>query len=488
MTPSFSRITIFSLFLLLLSISSCEKNYDFEDDTTNKETKDDTDADNKSNNDTQTSKSTQLVIKVHLSASDTITEEEIYPIHVYIMDSDGECTAMQQIRSANQDLEFSLKAGAYTVYAVGGAANYNLPAQQEAQSTTLILPSSSTNHGDLRLGLCHVSVVKNQITTQELELSRRTLQMQSIKLTNIPSDVTSVKLRLQPLYKKVALNGSFVEGSTSRSFTLHPQSDNHTWVTEASEYLFESSSSETILKVMLIRNDSTTTYTYTCPSTLHANTRVSIAASFLNDGSSSFSGTVRSTDWYGTKTQSFNFNHSNNTRTITESNVDVTEELFGGAPERGTLYKGCFVLRTQNEGDTTIVTLLTPKEENKIKISQSKDATKVAQSIKENTKEKLNKLKVTGIKGWRLPTLAEMVYVEQHLDELNEMINLINTPENVITPIERNVSQYKCGYFFNADDGYIYVYEFGTGVVTKTPSSERATYKVRGFTTMKFSD
>lgn len=489
---SFFHLTLSFLLLFLLSVSSCEKAYEFEEETKKEsETDKDADKDTDKDTDTDTSTSTQLVVKVNMSASDTITEEDIYPIHVYIMDSDGNCCGLQKIRSANQDLEFTLKSGVYDVCAVGCAANYDLPTQSEAKSTTLIRLLKGKSHGDLRMAFGQVSLTKDKTTTKTLQLTRRTLQVQSIKFENIPSDVTAVKLRIQPLYKTVALNGNFDEGSTSHSFTLHKLSDGHTWVNETSEYLFESPSDETTLKMMLIRSDSTTTYTYTCKEKLEANHRVNILVSLQNDGSMQFNGTVQSTKWSGAEADAFKFDDSNNTRTVTESNEDFTEELFGNAPERGTLYKGCFVLRTQNVKDTTIVTLLTPREENKVKISQSKDASTVAQSIKTNTNSKLNNLRVTGITGWRLPTLEEMQYVDKHLDEITEFITLINTPSKVITPIERNYSSYtttyNCGYFFNADDGYIYVYEFDTGIVKK-PSSERATYKVRGFTTLKFTD
>jgi len=473
--------------LFLFVVISCEKSYSFGEEPT-EESDSDTDSDSNTETDTETTTTTQLVVQVHMSASDTITENEIYPIHVYVMDTYGACSAFQQIRSANQDLEFTLSAGAYTVYAVGGAANYDLPIQQEAKTSTLLQPLNGKNPGDLRLGLSQVSVAKNKRTTKTIELTRRTFLMQSIKFENIPTDVTAVKLRVQPLYKNIALNGSYEDGNTSHSFTLHKQSDGHTWVSENSEYLFESSSNQTTLKLMLVRADSTTTYTYQCSGQLQANYRVNIIGTFADDESMTCKGTVQSSNWSCTKTVSFDFDNTNNIRTVTESNEDVTAELFGGAPERGTLYNNCFVFRTQNIGDTTMVTLITPNEKNKIKISQSKNTTTVAQSIKDNTKTALNSLRVTGIKGWRLPSLQEMEYVEQHLDEINEMITLINNPTQVITPIERNKFKYNCGYFFNADDGNIYVYEFGTGVITKTPSSERATYKVRGFTTLKFAD
>lgn len=488
---SFFRLTISFLFLFLLAVSSCEKAYEFEEETKKESEKDkDSDKTDDTDTDSETSTSTQLVVKISMSTNDTITEEEIYPIHVYIMDSDGDCCDLQKIRSANQDLEFTLKSGVYSIYAVAGAANYDLPTQSEAKSTTLIQLSNGKKPSDLRLGLAQVSLTKNERTTQTVELSRRTFQLQSIRLEHIPSDVIAVKLRIQPLYKNLLLNGNSKNGSTSHAFSLQKQSDGSTWVNETSEYLFESSSNETTLKVMLVRADSTTTYTYKCTGELQASYRVNITGTFAENGATDFNGTVKSSNWAETPKESFNFGSTNHIRTITESNEDVTEELFGNAPERGTLYNGCFVLRTQNVGDTTVVTLLTPDEVSGIEVKKSNNATEVAKSIKENTKAALNKLRVTGITGWRLPTLEEMQYVEKHLDEINEFIKHINNSGGDIELIDRDfytiTTTYNCGYFFNADDGNIYVYEFGTGI-NKKPTT-RNTYKVRGFATMKFSD
>jgi len=77
-------------------------------------------------------------------------------------------------------------------------------------------------------------------------------------------------------------------------------------------------------------------------------------------------------------------------------------------------------------------------------------------------------------------------YIDDNIDDINAKIESLGT--SGITSIEVKNGRYYCGYFFTSDDGNVYVYELGGGDINKSPGTDRVTYKVRGFATIKFTD
>lgn len=428
----------------------------------------------------------QLIVRTseHVSGSTDTDDNVNYPVSVYVLDSEGQCVALQTIATADDALSFELEEGTYDVCAVAGTDSYSLPTAVEATATTVLKPKDGGTHGDLMTAYNSVTLTKGEENRLTLNLQRRVMLVESMTLNNIPDDVTEVRFTISPIYNNVLLGGGYAEGTGSHTFTLVRQADGSTWKNAASEYVLECKNTVT-MKVALVRESGTTSYSYAGSERLAANYKVNITGNFIDDEHIKLSGTVSGTGWTGTIDIVFDFDSTNITNPDA-GDGDTQEILHGDAPQAGTLYNGCYVLRTVNSGNTTTVTLMTPKEENKIKISKSKDAETVQESIKTNTAAALKNVSMSGVTGWRLPTQEEVEYIDSHLDAINERISALGT--NSVTVVTLQSSGYYCGYFFTDTDGNVYVYQLGDHGIDKEPSSERATYKVRGFTTVSFTD
>lgn len=461
------------IFLLVSALSllfSCEKAYVLDE-----------------GGDKPSSGSGQMTVRTsaRVSGESGGTDYVSYPVNVYVMNSEGKCVALRQIPSSDFELKLELEAGNYDVYAVSGTDNYSLPSADNATKNSTIETLSGKGHGDLMTASNHVELAKDEENRLTLQMERRVMQVQSVTLNNIPDDVTAVQLTMSPLYKGVLLGGGYTDGSSSHTFDLVRQSDGKTWKSASSEYLLEAKENIT-LKVSLTRADGVTSYSYASSESLLANYKVNITGNFVNEDAISLSGTIKGEDWAGTVTMNFDIDQNNTSGEGGGSEPEEPEVLHGGAPAQGTLYKGCFVLKTSSTANSTAVTLITPTEQNRIKVSSSKEEENVKSSIRENTAVALASIAVASVTGWRLPSEAEMAYVDENLDEINEQIEALGS--SGVTTFVAKKGAYACGYFFNASDGNIYVYKLGGGEIDTTPGSERATYKVRGFATVTFTE
>jgi len=223
-----------------------------------------------------------------------------YPVSVYVMDEGGKCVALQEIRSANDELGMELEAGTYDVYAVAGTENYDLPSISEATSATVLTPKNGSGHGDLMTAQGNIVMAKGEENILTLTLQRRVMLVQSVTLTDIPDDATAVRLTISPLRKGVTLGGDNVDGTGSHTFDLERQTDGSTWKTAESAYLLEAKGDVT-LKVSLVMDGTTTSYSYACGEQLQANYKVNITGKFIDDRHVTLSGTIKATDWAGTK-------------------------------------------------------------------------------------------------------------------------------------------------------------------------------------------
>lgn len=456
------------LFVLFTLFASCEKAYILEEEAN-------TDSSN-----------AQMVVRssAYVAGSSNETDYVNYPINLYVMDSDGKCVALRQIEKSDVELKLNLEADTYDLYAISGVDNYNLPTVGNASKTSIIEKKEGKGHGDLMTAYNNVVMTKGEENRITLQMQRRVMLVQSISLYNIPDDVTAVQLTISPLYKNIMLNGNYVDGVDSYTFDLQKQETEGIWKMTDPEYLLEAQN-EITLKVSLTRESGVTSYTYASSEVFSANYKVNISGNFVDENNINLSGTIKGVDWAGTVSMDFNFNEKNSSETGGTSGND-DEILHGDAPATGTLYNGCYVLRTSSTQNSTTVTLITPTEQNKIKISQSKEEETVLSSIKENTALALSNISVDGISSWRLPSQEEMEYIDNNMEEINSKISALGTD---ITTFVAKKSGYACGYFFNASDGNVYVYTLGTGgEIDKSPSSERATYKVRGFATVTFTE
>lgn len=139
----------------------------------------------------------------------------------------------------------------------------------------------------------------------------------------------------------------------------------------------------------------------------------------------------------------------------------------GDAPQAGSVYKGCYVLKSKTEGNKTVVTLITPKTLSQVIFGDSDKESIVAAAIA--------KLAVDEISGWRLPTKDELLWVfnSENKERINNELNKLKFS-----------TFYTGKYLFRDDDGAIKAYYSETGKVYDIQSTYK--HDLRPFVTIDF--
>ena len=166
----------------------------------------------------------------------------------------------------------------------------------------------------------------------------------------------------------------------------------------------------------------------------------------------------------------------------TTSDDDTTNEGTGEIPSVGTLYKGCYVLKSESAGSKMLVTLMAPGQNTTWSFDKNNQA-----SIKKEMDEALLELAIDGISGWRLPTFDEMEYMRKNLDCIIKSIETINTPKKIIKPI---INNQMFSYFYKTEDGDIKSYilcDKDLETYIREPASGTSFY-LRAFATVSFNN
>ena len=406
-----------------------------------------------------------------------------YPINLYVFNSSSECIAIQTLSSSDETISFQgLSAGTYSVYAIGGAEDtrYTLPSQSEATPTSLISLQEGKTHEDLMAGHNTVVIGHDETNQLTLSLSRMVSMLKTIEVKMIPDDVSAVSISITPLREAIQLNG---EGSGETGvFTLDltEQSDGRTWKNTQSEYMLPSVGNATIT-IKMTREDGVRSYSYTCAEPLLANYKINIDATYTGS-TFNMTGTMTGATWAGERTITFEFdeenvsgNEENNENENENENNNDNENavINGAAPEEGTAYQGCYVLSSIAQGDgSSLVTLMTPTQMSGLNYDANDQS-----SIKAAVEKGIAKIAVTGISGWRLPTLEEMELLKETYLDVNNNLDKLN-----MTKISVGTNK---DYFFTKPDNSISSYKISSG--TESFYQDDKTI-LRAFTTLTFKE
>lgn len=427
-----------------------------------------------------------LTIKTRVSSDDD--GEISYPVNVYVMDSSGKCVDVSQLNAADDQLTFTLAAGTYDVYAVGGAdeERYSLPTKDNATKTSIVQLRDGMEYGDLMTSSDNVVLTKGEKNTLTLDFSRRVSKIESVEIEGLSSDVTAVEITLSPLAKYIYLDGSNSEDTYAKTIQLNHSSDG-SWTNTSGFYITESTSNVS-LKVGVTAAGAKSSYTCNYRGKIEANHKVSIHGVY-NDNSVTILGVMTGAKWGDPVTIDFELNPeeagdngSSDDNNPNQGNGDAPQH--GDAPSVGSLYDNCVVVKSVSSGSSTTVTLMTLDEYNKLSYSSSqkgKDNAKFQAAIASCIEEILAKF---GDGSLRLPTIEELQYVFDNRETINGYIENIDVDN---PRIELKGGSYYCGYYYLADDGNIYVYALD-GSINQEPNPNRVTFKVRGFKTLTFTD
>lgn len=423
-----------------------------------------------------------LIVRTRAAANDGTesgTESIIsYPINIYVFDESNECVAVSTLSSADDELSLKLPEGMYEVCAVAGASadSYELPTQETATKETVLTLKDGQKHGDLMTANNTVTLEYGGTNTLTLALERKVMLIESVTINNVPSSVSNVSVSIHPLKANLLLDGSYSGENGASEIELTEDVDGSTWKNTEGVYLLEAVGRPTV-EVTFTINDEPVSYSYTCDRELKANHKVFITGTFTGDGIE-MTGSISGVEWAEDEEIVFDFGGMESGETDDNGDVETSD-----VPTVGTLYKGCYVLKSETNGGMTTLTLMYPENYSQVWGFDKDDQ----ESIEAELTTVLAGLSVEGISTeWRLPTLEEIEILGKNYNEINEKIKVLN--ESLATNERIDLIQTSNNtYFFIDADSSIKTYNpvknepapsIGTGVSTL----------LRAFTTQTIAD
>ena len=420
-----------------------------------------------------------LTIRTRAAAAAPEDGTEIsYPVNIYIFNSKNTCVALTTIETEDKHMSLKLPEGNYGVYAIAGAdaATYNLPAKEEATKETVISLKEGMQHADLMTATSNINLAFGEENTLTLTLSRKVMMIEKVTINNVPNSVTAVSVTITPLHEGIMLNGAYSGDNGSHTISLARQRETGTWENTSMAYLPEASGPATI-KVSLATSNITKSYSYSCTDELKANYKIRITGTYTDKNGITLNGTMTGVAWEGTKDIIFDFDENGSTSTENKPGDVTGGEETGNAPSAGSLYKGCYVLKSVTSGSTTTVTLISAGSKNALTFIRGN-----LSSMLDAVNSGIAELATEGITGWRLPSLEEMAYVRENLETINS--NLTNLGQDII--IEKLAGSLY-SYYFMTPDGEINTYNIYRGDTDNNPNSGLKTVILRAFATLTFN-
>lgn len=423
-----------------------------------------------------------LIVRTRVAANDGTesgTESIIsYPINIYVFDESNECVAVSTLPSADDELSLKLPEGMYEVCAVAGASadSYELPTQETATKETVLTLKDGQKHGDLMTANNTVTLEYGGTNTLTLALERKVMLIESVTINSVPASVSNVSVSIHPLKANLLLDGSYSGENGASEIELTEDVDGSTWKNTEGVYLLEAVGRPTV-EVTFTINDEPVSYSYTCDRELKANHKVFITGTFTGDGIE-MTGSISGVEWAEDEEIVFDFGGMESGETDDNGDVETSD-----VPTVGTLYKGCYVLKSETNGGMTTLTLMYPENYSQVWGFDKDDQ----ESIEAELTTVLAGLSVEGISTeWRLPTLEEIEILGKNYNEINEKIKVLN--ESLATNERIDLIQTSNNtYFFIDADSSIKTYNpvknepapsIGTGVSTL----------LRAFTTQTIAD
>lgn len=397
---------LLSLLLLALFFSSCSKEYITIDE-------------NEGNS--------LINIRTRASGTDAVIA---YPVHVYVFDTNDKCVSTATIEDEGSQLSLQLLEGMYKVYAVAGVdiANYDIPTKDDATPSTVVRLLEGKKHGDLMTANNTVILRDGDENTLTLTLERRVMLLQDFVIYNVPSKVSEVSVTIAPFYENICVDGTMSGTNGVHTKTLTKTSGSKTWTNSQEEYLLENAGNVTITVTMKYP-DQTKSYSYTYPDKFLANYKIKIYGAYTETLGVTLNGTITGATWAGEKEISFSFDENGS---YDGTGSDITPDDPSGGddgddedtpvvgdqtdlPQVGTFYKGCYVMKHENAGGKTVVTLISGATKQKLSITEGDQS-----SIRSAVNHALASWDVEGVTGWRLPNEDEVAFIRENATVINE--------------------------------------------------------------------
>lgn len=429
-------------------------------------------------------KEANSILNIHTRTGTDANGDAIisYPVNVYVFNESNECVEYLTLANSEDVLSLNLIEGTYTIYSIGGTSSdsYTLPSKEDATATSVIQLASGKNHSDVMTAKNVVTLVDGEENNLTLAFERKVMQLQEIKIENVPSATTAVSVDIAPLYKDICINGGYSGDNGAQSITLTKEDATKTWSNTESIYLLPASGKATI-SVKMTNADGTKSYSYTCADEFIANYKIKIQGKYTAKVGVTLTGTITGATWAGEKTITFEFDeNSSSGSTVTDPNegTEGDDETTGGEttnsniPTVGTFYQNCYVLKHDVNENETKVTLLSTTA---VGINLSNTETDQA-TIRNKIDSSFGQFAVNDISNWRLINADELSYINENITAINKAFTDDNKSEAFI-----NTSF----YYFQKDENNIMIFRINSdGSITELPPS--GTNQLRPITTLTF--
>lgn len=199
-----------------------------------------------------------LPINISVRSSDTGTDDEYYPINVFIFNEKGEYISRQEVSKEKKAFSTKLKAGNYSISAFSGLDNseYSYPESPTYDDVIEIKNSYSLNNA-LMSGHKDIELTETSDITIPIKYCVSSL---SFSFSEVPEDATGVSLSISPLSNGYTFSGNYSGNAPQREIGCTKKDE--LW--EAGPvYVFPSENSEIVLAITVDTESGTETYNYT---------------------------------------------------------------------------------------------------------------------------------------------------------------------------------------------------------------------------------
>lgn len=148
-----------------------------------------------------------LAINISVRSSDTGTDDEYYPINVFIFNEKGEYISRQEVSKEKKAFSTKLKAGNYSISAFSGLDNseYSYP-ESPVYDDVIEMKNSYSLNNALMSG--HKDIELTEISDITIPV-KYCVSSLSFSFSEVPEDATGVSLSISPLSNGYTFSGNY---------------------------------------------------------------------------------------------------------------------------------------------------------------------------------------------------------------------------------------------------------------------------------------
>lgn len=410
-----------------------------------------------------------LPINISVRSSDTGTDDEYYPINVFIFNEKGEYISRQEVSKEKKTFSTKLKAGNYSISAFSGLDNseYSYPESPVYDDVIEMRNSYSLNNA-LMSGHKDIELTETSDITIPVKYCVSSL---SFSFSEVPEDATGVSLSISPLSNGYTFSGNY--SGIAPKVEIDCTKKNELW--EAGPvYVFPSDNSNISLTVSVDSEKGTEISKYTYDKSLNPsvpynfkgkyNGGITVNVGFEIEGwkpetDVSYDLVPGGTTEGGDTEENPDTGENTDTEdTEAPEETDIPTVYSDDLPEPNSIWKSFYVWTTEEISSTEIEALIiAPMQWYEV--------------LAEDAQANLDWYEKDGITGWRTFTEEETIAFRKVFAcgnyELNELNNLLSSNGNY-TFYCSGKKRYLCRnaeYSFNLD-----------GKLIMTPVGDKTTY------------